>query len=73
MQVLSDAALGLCDLLDWMQDGEHWDAAAVHVHVGALRVLRRESSEAACDNVLAGLRKVRRNQFPVAEPAPKAH
>lgn len=74
MKVLSDAALGLCDLLDWMQDGDRWDAASVHVHVGALRVLRREKSEVACDSVLAGLRKVRRKHFPVAEPEPaKAH
>lgn len=69
MQVVSDAALGLCDLLDWMQDGSNWDVASIHVHVGSLRVLRREKSEAACDNVLAGLRKVRRKHFPVAEPS----
>lgn len=74
LKVISDASLGLCDLLDWMQDADHWDMAAVHVHVGALRVLRREKSEMACDNVLAGLRKVRRKHFPVAEPeASKPH
>lgn len=68
MKSVSEAALGLCDLLDWMQAEGKWDPAATAVHVGALRVLRRETSEAACETVLAGLRKVRRKHFPVPEP-----
>lgn len=68
MEAVADAALGLCDLLDWFQTEGKWDHAATAVHVGALRVLRREKSEAACEMVLAGLRKVRRKHFPVPEP-----
>lgn len=56
---LSEAATGLCDLLEQLRVARRWDAAGVAVHVGALQVLRHETSPEASAAVLNGLSKVR--------------
>jgi hypothetical protein len=56
---VSEAALGLCDLLEQLRASGRWDAAGVAVHVESLRLLRHEASPQAAAVVLNGLSKVR--------------
>ena len=65
---LGDAALGACDLIDWMRQNEHWEPNALAVHVAALRLLRGGPDEAAAKDVLDGLARVRTFIF---EPSPR--
>lgn len=59
LPALADAALGLCDLLDWMQQSSRFQAQALAVHVAALRLLRAKEDAGAARHVLDGLARVR--------------
>ena len=59
MGPLADASLGLCDLIDWMQQASRFEAEALAVHVAALRLLRSNESTEAAAQVLGGLARVR--------------
>jgi hypothetical protein len=54
-----EAALGLCDLVDWFQQSGQTEQRALEVHVSAFRLLRHTTEPAAREPVLAGLNKVR--------------
>lgn len=59
LAVLSEAALGLCDMLDWMRQETVWDHRAVAVHVNSFRLLAATSDERACRDINEGLKAVR--------------
>lgn len=61
---LSEAAHGLCDLLEQVRTGGKWDPEGVAVHVASLRLLRHETSVEAAKAVLGGLMKVRQKLSP---------
>jgi hypothetical protein len=54
-----EAALGLCDLVDWLQQEGKVENRGLEVHVAAFKLLRASAEPAANDPVLAGLKKVR--------------
>ncbi|PZQ64323.1 MAG: hypothetical protein DI570_05815 [Phenylobacterium zucineum] len=60
---VADAALGACDLIDWMRSEQRWSANALTVHVSAFRVLKDDQTGAAAPAVLDGLAKVRARVF----------
>ena len=59
---VAEAALGACDLIDWMRE-VRWEPKALAVHVAALRVLRGGASGLAAAQVLEGLTRVRAHLF----------
>ncbi|WP_300572544.1 hypothetical protein [Phenylobacterium sp.] len=74
LSALSNAALGLCDLLDHLRLARRWDEPGVSVHVATLRALRHEVSPASSKVVLEGLARVRAKLASVSQqpPAPEA-
>jgi len=56
---VAEAALGLCDLIDWMQQYSRFEGQALGVHVAALRLLRVSKNTDAATHVLNGLARVR--------------
>lgn len=66
-----DAALGLCDLVDWLQQQGKVEKRALEVHVAAFRLLRASNEPAASEPVLEGLKKVRERYMGPQDP-PKA-
>lgn len=74
LSALSNAALGLCDLLDQLRLARRWDEPGVSVHVATLRALRHEVSPASSKVVLEGLARVRAKLASVSQqpPAPNA-
>ena len=54
-----EAALGLCDLVDWLQQQGKVENRGLQVHVAAFKLLRASAEPTANDPVLAGLKKVR--------------
>jgi hypothetical protein len=67
-----EAALGLCDLVDWLQQHGKLEKRALEVHVSAFRLLRLTTEPAAREPVLAGLKKVRERFLGPLDPPPKA-
>lgn len=67
-----EAALGLCDLADWLIQRDQVEKAALEVHVSAFRLLRHSTSPAEQEPVLAGLRKVRERFLGPIDPPPKS-
>jgi hypothetical protein len=65
-----EAALGLCDLVDWLQQRGQIEQRALEVHVAAFRLLRHATQPAARDPVLAGLKKVRERYLGPQDPPP---
>lgn len=59
LKAVSDAARGLCDLLEQLRVTHRWDEPGVSVHVATLRALRHQPSPASAAVVLEGLAKVR--------------
>lgn len=74
LKALSDAATGLCDLLDHLRVVRRWDEPGVSVHVATLKALRHEVSPASAAVVLEGLARVRSKLAAVSQQAaaPKA-
>lgn len=66
-----EAALGLCDLVDWLQQRRKVETRALEVHVSAFRLLRLTNEPAASGPVLDGLKKVRERFLGPLDP-PKA-
>lgn len=60
---VADAALGACDLIDWMRSEQKWSSKALTVHVSAFRVLKDDETGQAAPAVLEGLAKVRAHTF----------
>jgi hypothetical protein len=59
LKAVSEAARGLCDLLEQLRVARRWDEPGVSVHVATLRALRHERSPQSAAVVLEGLAKVR--------------
>lgn len=59
LKAVSEAALGLCDLLEHLRIAKRWDEPGVSVHVATLKALRNEPSDQSAQVVLAGLARVR--------------
>jgi hypothetical protein len=66
-----EAALGLCDLVDWLQQQGKVEKRSLEVHVAAFRLLRATNEPAASGPVLDGLKKVRARYLGPQDP-PKA-
>ncbi len=59
LEAVASAALGVCDLIDWMQQASRFESVVLGVHVSALRLLRNDTASEAAEDVLAGLSRVR--------------
>ena len=60
LEAVGRAAYSLCELVERMQARSQWDAPAVRVHVGALRLLRGLADQGGAESqaVLGGLSAV---------------
>lgn len=63
---VSAVAMGLCDLLDWMEFEKRWDPLAIAAYVVSLPLLRSDPSDALADSVIDSLTTLRGRFVPTA-------